>query len=303
MSRLRSGSSVPLAAFTANTAIRARAPARSRSVTRDALRHRPHAGRAAALVDPRAARQQPLAQAEREPRRMDGRRPGHEHAARGRPASRSAPAPAPASARARTSPSTASAPTPPSCAGAVETTSSPPLRYQASTPSASHQAPTASTVSRAASTHASAAASPNSRRSAGSERSMPVTKPPLRPLGPCPQRPLSSTTTLGAGLGREHVPGRPQAGVAAADHDDVGALVALERRQHLGAARVGDPVAVRVVQHQGTWTRSAAATAARSTSRSASGTSTPTGSRAKLGATPASPSRIARLASGRCSSE
>ena len=56
-------------------------------------------------------------------------------------------------------PSTASALTP-SWAGAVDTHSSPPRRYQASTPSASHQAPTASTVSPAASTHARAAASP-----------------------------------------------------------------------------------------------------------------------------------------------
>ena len=28
---------------------------------------------------------------------------------------------------------------------------------------------------------------------------MPVTKPPLRPLGPCPQRPASSTTTRAPG--------------------------------------------------------------------------------------------------------
>ena len=88
-------------------------------------------------------------------------------------------------------PSTAPAPVPPSCAGAVETTSSPPLRYHASTPSASHQAPIASTVSRAATRHASSTLSP--------ARSTGVTKPPLRPLGPCPQRPASSTTTRASG--------------------------------------------------------------------------------------------------------
>ena len=60
----------------------------------------PHARHAAALVDPRAAREQALAQAEHEPRRMHRRRRGHEDAAAGRPASRSARAPVPRSGRA-----------------------------------------------------------------------------------------------------------------------------------------------------------------------------------------------------------
>ena len=106
---------------------------------------------------------------------------------------------APAASTARTAaPSTASALTP-SCAGAVETTSSPALRYQASTPSASHQAPIASTVACAAATQARAGASPRSARSDGRLRSRLETKPPLRPLGPCPQRAASTMTTRASG--------------------------------------------------------------------------------------------------------
>ena len=69
-----------------------------------------------------------------------------------------------ASCASTVTPSTAPAPVPPSCAGAVETTSSPPLRYHASTPSASHQAPIASTVSRAAARPRPAPAASAARR-------------------------------------------------------------------------------------------------------------------------------------------
>ena len=74
----------------------------------------------------------------------------------------------------------------------------------------------------------------------------------------------------------QRVPGRPHPRVAAADDHDVRALVVLQRREHIGIGGVGDPVAVRVVDHR-TCTSAAAATAARSSFRSASGTSHPIG--------------------------
>ena len=80
MSRLRSGASVPVAALMASTAVRARTRPGG-GAHRHAAGRRVDARGAAALVDPRAARQQPLAQPEREPRRMHGRGARHEHAA------------------------------------------------------------------------------------------------------------------------------------------------------------------------------------------------------------------------------
>ena len=57
----------------------------------------------------------------------------------------------------------------PSWAGAVLTTRPPALRYQASTPSASHHAPIASTDSAAASIHARAGPAPRAAVNVGSE--------------------------------------------------------------------------------------------------------------------------------------
>ncbi len=197
VSRLRSGSSVPLAAFRANTAIRARTrPLAVRTETPSGTGRMPVARLPSQMRAPRASSRS---------RSPNASRAGWTVAASGTntPARNTGESQRPRACSAvcasTDAPSTASTPVPPSCAGAVETTSSPPLRYHASTPSASHQAPIASTVARAAAAHASPAASPNSRRSAGSDRSTPVTKPPLRPLGPWPQRPASSTTTLRSG--------------------------------------------------------------------------------------------------------
>ena len=94
--------------------------------------------------------------------------------------------------------------------------------YQASTPSASHQAPIARTDASAAATSSSPARTPNSSCSVGRLSVIAWTKPPLRPLGPKPQRSASSTTNARVGLGLEHVPRRPHAGEPAADDDDVG---------------------------------------------------------------------------------
>ena len=197
VSRLRSGGSAPVEAFSANTADRARTrpPAAVRIAIpagslRTAVARVPSKIRA-----PRASSRSRSPKASRAGwtvavwgTNTPPRNTGEAQIAR---------APA-ASSACTVLPSTASALTP-SCAGAVEATSSPALRYQASTPSASHHAPIASTVACAASTHARAGASPRSARSVGRLRSRLETKPPLRPLGPCPQRAASRTTTRASG--------------------------------------------------------------------------------------------------------
>ena len=196
VSRLRSGGSVPLAALMANTATGARTcplavetampagtdrapvarlPSWIRAPRARSRSRRPKASRAGCTFAAAGTNTPP-------------RNTGESHRARA----------AAASCPSTVVPSTASALTP-SCAGAVDTHSSPPRRYQASTPSASHHAPIASTVARAASTHARAGASPKSARSVGRLRSRLDTNPPLRPLGPCAQRPASSTTTCASG--------------------------------------------------------------------------------------------------------
>ncbi len=71
--------------------------------------------------------------------------------------------------------------------------------YQASTPSASHQAPIALALADDASHAASARSGPNRSRSDGSDVHSVSQKPPLRPLGPCPQMSASSTTTRQSG--------------------------------------------------------------------------------------------------------
>ena len=111
----------------------------------------------------------------------------------------------------------------PTCDSVVATRSIGASRNQASTPFASHQAPIPRTASSDARQTASAAASPACSRSVGASPQSVSQKPPLRPLGPWPQT---------AGLEHEHVelrlelaelPRRPEAEVAAADDDDVGA--------------------------------------------------------------------------------
>ena len=117
---------------------------------------------------------------------------------------------------------------------------------------------------------------------------------------PVPAAPALEQDHLRVRVGLQQVPRRPHAGVAAADDHDVRGVLALQRREDGRVARLGDPEPVRVVQHQPRWVATAAATAARSTSRSPRGTSAPIGSSGKKGSRPARPSRIARLQSGRC---
>ena len=178
-------------------------------------------------------------------------------------------------------------------------------RYQASTPSASHQAPIASTVS-------PRGVDPRLRRRVavvGAQRRQAEVQA-RHEAAVAPARPVAAAAGLEhhdarVGLGGEHVPGGPQPGVAAADDDDVGARA----RPRAAAAPPGcPPRRSRSRARRGASGARAparpAATASRSTSRSAAGTSTPTGScRRTSAAAPARPSRIARLASGRCSSE
>ena len=82
-----------------------------------------------------------------------------------------------------------------SCASLVEVSTKPAWRNHASTPSASHHAPIARTLSDDASHAASARSSPNRSRSDGRFDHSVSQKPPLRPLGPCPQTSASSSTT------------------------------------------------------------------------------------------------------------
>ena len=244
-------------------------PPAARGRDREPVGHRAHAGRPAALED-RARRGRAAARAARTPAAPGARsRSRARTRRRGTPASRSAPAPPRRPGRARVV--------------AVDRLGADAVLRRrrrdaqlAAAPvprvDALGLAPRADRVDRRA-----RGVGPRGRRrlavrrraASGRLRSRLDTKPPLRPLGPCPQRPASSSTTRASGSASSSVPGRPHAGVAAADHDDVGPRVALERREHGRAARLGDPEAVRVVQHQAKCARSAAATAARSTSRSA----------------------------------
>ena len=84
---------------------------------------------------------------------------------------------------------------PSSCASLVATTSVGAARYQASTPSRSHQSPIPCTPRSDALTTSSARSSPTRSRRMGTSSQSVETKPPLRPLGPCPARPASSTST------------------------------------------------------------------------------------------------------------
>ena len=252
VSRLRSGGSAPVAAFSANTAIGART--RPPAAVRIAIPPGAVAASPVARGCPRrsARRGRAAARAARRPAARDGRsRLRHEHAAAEHRRRRSAPARRPRRPREHRARRRPRPRRPPSCAGAVETTSSPALRYQASTPSASHQAPIASTVARAAATQARAGPSPKSARSDGRLRSRLETKPPLRPLGPCPQRAASSMTTRASGRGLEHVPGGPHARCSRRRRSTTSARCSPSSGgQHRRAAGVGDPEPVRVVQHQ-----------------------------------------------------
>ena len=67
---------------------------------------------------------------------------------------------------------------------------------QASTPSASHHAPMAATLSDDARAAASARSRPKRSTRSGRFVHSVSQKPPLRPLGPCPQTSASSTVTL-----------------------------------------------------------------------------------------------------------
>ena len=93
-----------------------------------------------------------------------------------------------ARAAARTRSSTAS------WASSVEASTKLEGRNQASTPSCSQNAPIARTLSDEARQTASARSSSSRSRSAGRFDQKVSTKPPLRPLGPCPQRSASSST-------------------------------------------------------------------------------------------------------------
>ena len=87
----------------------------------------------------------------------------------------------------------------PSWAAAAETCMYPDLRYQASISCSSQKRPTASTESAEARQSSSAAVSPNRSRRVAKLSHIELTKPPFRPLGPCPNRSASSTTTLAEG--------------------------------------------------------------------------------------------------------
>ena len=87
----------------------------------------------------------------------------------------------------------------PSNRAEVEACRYPPRVNQASTPCSSHQRPIAVTDSSAASAMASDASSPKIDRIVGMLNQRELTKPPLRPLGPKPQRSLSRRMTRASG--------------------------------------------------------------------------------------------------------
>ena len=69
-------------------------------------------------------------------------------------------------------------------------------RNHASTPCSSHQAPIARTLSSEARAAASARSGPKRSTRSGRFVHSVSAKPPLRPLGPCPQTAASSSATL-----------------------------------------------------------------------------------------------------------
>ena len=189
---------------------------------------RPRAGRTRASARRRrAALDQPPAQAEREAGGLQRGEVRHAARRRGRPARRSARAPRPrqlhARARARPAP-----PRPRRRPGRPRRTPAPSTRTGSPTgrtrrprPRSRHQAPTRGDRLAGGVQQRPRA---DRRRSARAGTAPTATcdsqKPPLRPLGPWPQTPPSSSATRGAPL--EQLPGGPHARVAPADDHDVG---------------------------------------------------------------------------------
>ena len=124
----------------------------------------------------------------------------------------------------------------PSCArGSSRRRASAPARYHASTPCDSHHSPIPRTPRSEARATSTARSSPTRSRRIGRSSQSVETKPPFRPLGPCPASPDSRTTTSGRRLERLQLPGGPEAEVAAADDHDV------RRSCPLRAARMARP--------------------------------------------------------------
>ena len=124
-------------------------------------------------------------------------------------------------------------------------------RYQASTPSSAQKAPIRSAASSAATADGErrrvAPARPASRPARSTS---PRQKPPLRPLGPRPQT-GSDSRIDDARLGGQPVgvPGGPHAGVAAADDQQVGVAILVQRRARCDVSRLLDPVTETSVLH------------------------------------------------------
>ena len=254
MSRPRSGPRRPLAAPPIASTARAGAHRRRR---RSAPRPRPAPSRSARTGEDSKistpARQQPLAQAERQPRRLHRRRARGRRRRRGRPARRSAPPPRSATSACdrvghaelaaggeRLAPRRRRGPARSRPAG------SRPGGTRRRPPPRSQKAPIPPTASLGgAGDRQRRLRRPSARRMFGSENHIALQKPPLRPLGPVAADRLGlEQDDPRLGLQLLQVPGGPEPGVAAADDDHVGLALAGQRRRRLDRPGLLQPVAV-----------------------------------------------------------
>ena len=137
-----------------------------------------------------------------------------------------------------------------SWAGAVDAITKPPGVNQASTPCSEHQRPIECTLSADSRHNFRARARPKRSSKRRQLRPQRLAEPAVAPARPVAAQP---------GLQDHHgspaltqLPRRPQAGVAAADDHDVGALLALQGRRRFDRAGLGQPVAVGGVDHRPT---------------------------------------------------
>ena len=137
----------------------------------------------------------------------------------------------------------------PTWASEVARYSVPAAVYQASTSWVSHHVPMPRTAVSEARQTSTARMSPTRSRRMGRSSHSVETKPPLRPLGPCPASAGLEHDDVEPRLELLQLPRGPEAEVAAADDDDVGRRVLLERCSRLDEPCLLEPPPVARVPH------------------------------------------------------